>query len=168
MGASGMGASVPETGDDHVSAPADMRRWRMPAPKTVTHRQLVAAAKAVAHPTRLRILAMLQPGPLCVCQLSAVLQAAASTVSGHLTDLRRSGLVIEQKAGKLVYYSLDEASPFAGWLRRTLALVADDPLVRDDAGLVPKVQAVPIPLLTQGGLSLDAIRRRRAGVARSV
>ena len=134
----------------------------MAAPKTVTHRQLVAAAKAVGHPTRLRILAMLQSGEMCVCQLSAILQAAASTVSGHLNDLRRSGLVIENKVGKLVYYSLDPASPFAGWLRGALALVVDDGQVRDDAALIRKVQSVPIPLLTQGDLSLDAIRRRRA------
>ncbi len=133
----------------------------MASPRTVSHRQLVAAAKAVAHPTRLRILAMLQPGEMCVCQLSTILQAAASTVSGHLNDLRRSQLVVENKVGKLVYYSLDQESPFTEWLRRTLALVADDPQVRDDAAVIRKVQAVPIPLLTQGGLSLDEIRRRR-------
>lgn len=123
---------------------------------------MVAAAKAVAHPTRLRILAMLQPGEMCVCQLSTILQAAASTVSGHLNDLRRAGLVIENKVGKLVYYSLDEDSPLHAWLRATLDLVAADSQVRDDAALIRKVQAVPIPLLTQGGLSLDEIRRRRA------
>jgi DNA-binding transcriptional ArsR family regulator len=123
---------------------------------------MVAAAKAVAHPTRLRILAMLEPGRMCVCQLSTILQAAASTVSGHLNDLRRSGLVVEQKAGKLVYYSLDDESPLAEWLLATLSLVADDRQVRDDAALIRKVQAVPIPLLTQGALSLDDIRRRRA------
>jgi DNA-binding transcriptional ArsR family regulator len=123
---------------------------------------MVAAAKAVAHPTRLRILAMLQPGEMCVCQLSTILQAAASTVSGHLNDLRRSSLVVENKVGKLVYYSLDQDSPFHGWLQATLALVGDDSQVRDDAALIRKVQAVPIPLLTQGGLSLDDIRRRRA------
>ena len=134
----------------------------MASTKTVTHRQLVAAAKAVAHPTRLRILAMLRPGEVCVCQLSTILQAAASTVSGHLNDLRRSGLVVENKVGKLVYYSLDEASPFFGWLQEALALVADDAQVRDDATVIRKVQAVPIPLLTQGSLSLDDIRRRRA------
>ena len=123
---------------------------------------MVAAAKAVAHPTRLRILAMLHPGEMCVCQLSTILQAAASTVSGHLNDLRRSGLVIENKVGKLVYYSLDAGSPLRAWLLATLALVADDSQVRDDAAIIRKVQAVPIPLLTQGGLSLDDIRRRRA------
>jgi DNA-binding transcriptional ArsR family regulator len=133
----------------------------MPTLEAANHRQMVAAAKAVGHPTRLRILAMLQPGEMCVCQLSAILQAAASTVSGHLNDLRRSGLVVEKKVGKLVYYSLDQDSPFAAWLRATLALIADDAQVRSDAALIRKVQSVPIPLLTQGGLSLEELRRRR-------
>jgi DNA-binding transcriptional ArsR family regulator len=138
----------------------------MPTGPAVTHRQLVAAAKALGHPARLRILAMLQPGELCVCQMSTILQLAASTVSGHLNDLRRSGLVIENKVGKMVYYALDADSPFAAWLRDALALVQTDAQVRQDAALIGKVRAMPIPLLTQGGLSLDDIRRRRSTATR--
>ena len=134
----------------------------VPTLPAVNHRQLVAAAKAVAHPARLRILAMLRPGEMCVCQMSTILQLAASTVSGHLNDLRRSGLVLERKAGKLVYYALDAGSPFATWLQQGLALVEADGQVRQDAALIGKVQAVPIPLLTRGDLTLEHIRRRRA------
>ncbi len=130
-------------------------------PAAVSHRQFVAAAKAVAHPARLRILAMLQPAEMCVCQMSTLLQLAPSTVSGHLNDLRRSGLVIERKEGKLVYYALDAASPFAGWVRQALELVATDAQVLADAALIGRVRAVPIPLLTRGDLSLEDIRRRR-------
>jgi DNA-binding transcriptional ArsR family regulator len=137
----------------------------VPPPAAVTHREFVAVAKALANPARLRILAMLRPGELCVCQMSTILQLAASTVSGHLNDLRRSSLVIERKVGKLVYYALDTDSPFADWLQRALALVRSDAQIRADAALVGKVQAVPIPLLTRGDLTLDAIRRRRAGTA---
>ncbi len=133
--------------------------------RIVPRRQMVAAAKAVAHPSRLRILAMLQTTEMCVCQLSTVLQAAPSTVSGHLNDLRRSELVVERKAGKLVFYALQAGSPLAGWLRETLQLVAGDDQVREDAALVRKVQSVPIPVLTGRGLTLDELRRRRAGPA---
>ena len=127
----------------------------------VGHRQLVAAAKAVAHPARLRILAMLSRGELCVCQMSTILQLAASTVSGHLNDLRGAGLVVERKVGKVVYYALDGASPLADWLEQALALVEADTQMRADAAVIGKVRAVPIPLLTRGGLTLDDIRRRR-------
>jgi DNA-binding transcriptional ArsR family regulator len=137
----------------------------VPTPIAVTHRQVVAAAKAVAHPARLRILAMLQPGEMCVCQMSMILQLAASTVSGHLNDLRRSDLVVERKVGKMVYYALNAGGPFALWVRDALALVQGDAQLRQDAALIEKVQAVPIPLLTRGDLTLDAIRRRRAGAA---
>ncbi|MCL4813597.1 MAG: winged helix-turn-helix domain-containing protein [Vicinamibacteraceae bacterium] len=130
--------------------------------RAASHRQLVAAAKALGHPARLRILAMLRPGSLCVCQMSAVLQLAASTVSGHLNELRRAGLVVENKVGKLVYYRLDEGSPFAPWLAQALDLVEDDQRGREDGLLARKVQGVPIPLLTQGGLTLEDLRRRRA------
>jgi DNA-binding transcriptional ArsR family regulator len=135
-----------------------------PAAPAVSHRQFVAAAKALAHPARLRILAMLRPGELCVCQMSTLLQLAASTVSGHLNDLRRSGLVVERKEGKMVYYALDAGSPSADSPPPPLALVPSPPPPPQDATLIDKVRAVPIPLLTRGALSLDSIRKRRASV----
>lgn len=135
----------------------------MPQPAAVTHRQFVAAAKALANPARLRILAMLRTGELCVCQMSTLLQLAASTVSGHLNDLRRAGLAIERKEGKLVYYALDAESPFSAWVAQALDLVASDSQIRADASLIGRVQAVPIPVLTRGDLTLDALRRRRPG-----
>lgn len=134
----------------------------VPTQPAVSHRQLVAAAKALAHPARLRILAMLRSGEMCVCQMSMILQLAASTVSGHLNDLRRSDLVVERKVGKMVYYALGADSPFAAWVSQALGLVATDAQIRADAALIDKVQAVPIPLLTRGDLTLEAIRRRRA------
>jgi DNA-binding transcriptional ArsR family regulator len=82
-------------------------------------------------------------------------------VSGHLNDLRRSGLVVERRVGKLVYYALDAESPFALWLQDALALVRGDAQVRQDAAVIDKVQALPIPMLTRGDLTLEAIRRRR-------
>src|SRR3989338_7764103 len=93
---------------------------RAPRPSV---RQVVAVAKALGHPARLRILAMLAQGaPLCVCQMPSVLELAASTVSGHLNELRRSGLVTEEKAGKLVYYRLDERGGAADAAWRMVAL----------------------------------------------
>lgn len=62
--------------------------------------------KTLAHPARLRILALLRDGELCVCQINAVIGLAASTVSEHLTELRRAGLLSERKDGRWVYYEL--------------------------------------------------------------
>ena len=89
---------------------------RAPRPSV---RQVVGVAKALGHPARLRMLAMLARGaPLCVCQMTSVLELAPSTVSGHLNELRRSGLVSEEKAGKVVYYRLDERGEAADAVRR--------------------------------------------------
>lgn len=66
--------------------------------------------KALGHPARLRMLAMLRGGDLCVCQLTAVLDLAPSTVSAHLADLRRAGFVVEEKEGRWVHVRLSESS----------------------------------------------------------
>jgi len=120
-------------------------------------RTLVEAAKALGHPARLRILAMLEGRTLCVCQMTAILELAPSTVSGHLNELRRSGLVVEDRQGKLVYYRLDSGSPLLGLVRSALALARGDERVRADAALVDRVRAVPVPALTRAGLRLDRL-----------
>lgn len=67
---------------------------------------LVDRLKALAHPVRLRILAMLRDGELCVCEITEVVGLAPSTISQHLSDLRRAGFVSERKVGRWVHYAL--------------------------------------------------------------
>lgn len=63
--------------------------------------------KSLSDPNRLRILKMLQVKPLCVCEITDVLQLATSTVSKHLSILKETGFIIEQKDGKWVNYMLN-------------------------------------------------------------
>lgn len=70
--------------------------------------EIVAAAKAFADPTRVRILAALRAGELCVCELCDALQVPQSTLSTHLQVIRDSGLVQTRKEGKWIYYALDD------------------------------------------------------------
>jgi DNA-binding transcriptional ArsR family regulator len=133
---------------------------------------LVAATKAMGHPTRLRILAMLGSGPLCVCQLTAVLHLAASTVSGHLAELRRAGLVAERKSGKWVEYRLTTDGPAATLLASALAALRQDPQRRADAETVRALRTLGRETLCQAGLDLEAVGitrkpRRTAGGGRS-
>lgn len=51
--------------------------------------QLVNRFKVLANPARLRILALLRQGELCVCQIVHILGAANSTISEHLQTLRQ-------------------------------------------------------------------------------
>ncbi|MTI94553.1 MAG: helix-turn-helix transcriptional regulator [Firmicutes bacterium] len=66
-----------------------------------------AVAKALSHPTRLRILDMLVPGEaVCVCDLVARLEESQSSVSKHLAVLKEAGIVESRKEGLMVFYSL--------------------------------------------------------------
>ncbi|MDY6850140.1 MAG: metalloregulator ArsR/SmtB family transcription factor [Geoalkalibacter sp.] len=62
--------------------------------------------KALSDETRLRILALLQQGELCVCDLMAVLELPQSTVSRHLANLRHAALVDDRRRGVWMFYSL--------------------------------------------------------------
>ncbi|MCB2182464.1 MAG: metalloregulator ArsR/SmtB family transcription factor [Desulfobulbaceae bacterium] len=63
--------------------------------------------KALSDETRLRILALLQDGELCVCDLMSVLQLPQSTVSRHLAYLRNAGWAEDRRQNKWMYYQLN-------------------------------------------------------------
>lgn len=56
--------------------------------------------------TRLRILDVLVNKPLCVSEISEILDISQSAVSHQLKNLRTSNLVKTEKVGKNVYYSI--------------------------------------------------------------
>jgi DNA-binding transcriptional ArsR family regulator len=63
--------------------------------------------KAMAHPTRLFIVEELsRSGEQCVQTLTAMIGADISTVSKHLSVLKRAGLVQDEKRGVQVFYCL--------------------------------------------------------------
>ena len=69
-------------------------------------RDLTALGQAIVDPTRVRIIAALRRGELCVCELVDALEISQSTLSGHLQVLRRTGMVTIKKEGRWIYYSL--------------------------------------------------------------
>ena len=72
-------------------------------------RELTKTFKALSDRNRIRILKMLEIKPLCVCEITEVLQLATSTVSKHLSILRDVDFIIDEKDGKWVNYRLNEA-----------------------------------------------------------
>jgi DNA-binding transcriptional ArsR family regulator len=122
---------------------------------------LVEAAKGLAHPARLRILGMLEAGELCVCQLTAVLELAPSTVSQHLSVLARGGLVTERKEGKLVFYRLREDAVAKALLPPLLDLLGSEPTARADREVVARLRRVPVAELCAADLDLVAIGVRK-------
>ncbi len=66
--------------------------------------------KALSEPTRLRIMAMLTEGEMCVCELQEALLLPQSTVSRHMSRLKTSGLVQDSRHGKWIHYRLNNAN----------------------------------------------------------
>jgi DNA-binding transcriptional ArsR family regulator len=121
--------------------------------------QSVQVHKALGHPARLRILLLLRGGPLCGCQLSPVLQLAASTISQHLTELRRAGLVSERKEGRWVEYGLSADPQVKAILTALPAELEKDPLVRADATLVRALRKIALEELCSVNLDLTRLNR---------
>lgn len=69
-------------------------------------RSLSRLFKALADETRLRIVALLSHGELCVCHLEEALGLAQPNVSRHVGILRMAGVVEHRREGSWVYYRL--------------------------------------------------------------
>jgi ArsR family transcriptional regulator, arsenate/arsenite/antimonite-responsive transcriptional repressor len=126
---------------------------------------LVEAAKGLAHPARLRLLGMLTSGELCVCQMTAVLELAPSTVSQHLSVLSHGGWVADRKEGKLVFYRLRQGGATAALLPPFLELLADDAQAKADRAVVDRLRRVPVATLCAAELDLEAIGVRKPAPA---
>lgn len=62
--------------------------------------------KALADPTRLKIVKALNEHELCVCELMLLLNAQQSAVSHHLRILKDANLVVERRQGKWSFHRL--------------------------------------------------------------
>ena len=87
--------------------------------------------KALADGTRLRILALLQAGEICVCDIHESLGLPQPTVSRHLAYLRKSGLVQGRKEGLWVHYRL---APLPDPVAQTVVEAVNHALGHLDAG----------------------------------
>ena len=70
---------------------------------------LAETFKALADPTRLRILYNLSKRELCVCDLASVLGMTQSAVSHQLRYLKVLRLVKNRRDGNTIYYRHDDA-----------------------------------------------------------
>ena len=86
-------------------------------------KDVVKTFKALADPTRVRIMFLLDRRELCVCELMYILEMEQSRVSHHMRVLREAGLAEDVRDGRWIIYRIPEASRglveslFAGALR---------------------------------------------------
>jgi ArsR family transcriptional regulator, arsenate/arsenite/antimonite-responsive transcriptional repressor len=122
--------------------------------------------RALADPTRLRILALLSAGDVCVCDIHRSLRISQPKASRHLAQLRQAGLVATRRDGLWIHYR--RATPADAVITRMLdavlgALPHTD-TVRRDAGALARANGcavVPLRNVRAG------LRPRRAPTSRS-
>jgi ubiquinone/menaquinone biosynthesis C-methylase UbiE len=109
---------------------------------------LLAALRAVAEPTRLRLVCLCARGELTVSELTQILGQSQPRVSRHLKLLCEAGLLDRFREGSWVFYRLSQSSP-ASALGRQLVAACDeaDPTIALDLQ------------------RLAAIKRQRADIA---
>jgi len=83
------------------------------------------AFKALGEPTRLRILAHLQAGTSCACEVQEALDVPANLLSHHLKVLREAGLVSGTRRGRWIDYRVEPVN--LAILASILTAVAERP-----------------------------------------
>jgi len=95
--------------------------YDMPLKATVTK------LKALADPTRLKMVALLAQRPFCVCELTVALGLSQPTVSRHLQQLEAAGFLVSERQGSWVIYHLQPADEdTAHFLDLVLRWLAED------------------------------------------
>lgn len=75
--------------------------------------------------TRLRCLLLLQKEKeLCVCEFSRILGSIQPKISRHLSLLRTSGLVLDDRRGQWVYYRLNDE--MHTWMKQILTATLEN------------------------------------------
>ncbi len=69
--------------------------------------ELIALFAALADPTRLRLLNLMNGREVCVCYFVEILQQGQPKISRHLAYLRRAGIVSARREGKWIHYRIE-------------------------------------------------------------
>jgi ArsR family transcriptional regulator len=105
--------------------------------------------RALADPTRLRILNLIADQEVCVCYFVQVIDAPQPKISRHLAYLRRAGIVATRREGKWMHYGLRVPSDqhAAAVLRATLKSLRQDTALQRDLLLLKKACCGPASLV---------------------
>ena len=103
--------------------------------------------KAVADPTRMRLLCLINTCPgICVCQLMEALKLSQTTISKALGVLKKAGLVIDERDGQWMRYSLarqDGSHP----IKQILKWASDAPDISADIKRLTKLKNLPLDVI---------------------
>lgn len=101
--------------------------------------------RALADPTRLRLLNLIADREICVCYFVEILKTSQPKISRHLAYLRKAGIVAARREGKWMHYRLavprDEVA--AKILRETLGHLRGKPEMQRDIARLSSVCCAP-------------------------
>ena len=92
---------------EHLDSNATEARRARLMPATATE-ALAETFRVLGDPTRVRIIEVLSGGELCVCDIASLVAISESAVSHQLRLLRNMRLVRARRAGRQVYYTIDD------------------------------------------------------------
>src|SRR5271156_579875 len=119
---------------------------------------LVTLFAALADPTRLRLLNLMDGREVCVCYFVEILKQGQPKISRHLAYLRRAGIVEARRDGKWMHYRIERPNDpkAASILGATLQSFKGDRDMQADLARLDKaccepqrfvtLQGVPIPM----------------------
>ncbi len=103
---------------------------------------LLAALKAAAEPTRLRLLALLEHNELTVSELTQILGQSQPRVSRHLKLMAEAGLVERFSEGTWAFYRVVDQALGRALVRAIVDLIAEeDPVLARDLERLEQVKA---------------------------
>src|SRR5215472_4067149 len=108
---------------------------------------------ALADPTRLRLLNLMNGREVCVCYFVEILSQSQPKISRHLAYLRRVGIVTARREGKWMHYSIERPADraAAAILDTTLAALASDREMQTDLAQLGKACCRPEQFVTLQG-----------------
>ena len=104
--------SVDSTQAESIWLMGYMKARAATAPKEMLLDEIAEWLKAMADPTRLRVLHAMQNGEKCVTDLLEGMECSQANVSKHLAILRKAGLVDCRREGSSVYYRIADPAVY--------------------------------------------------------
>ncbi len=120
--------------------------------------QLLAALRACAETTRLRILALAARGSFCVMEFTEILGQSQPRLSRHLRLLGEAGLLEREREGANVWFALPSPETPGG----SLARVVLERLPEDDATLAADRRQAARVLAERARQASESFRRKGA------
>lgn len=93
--------------------------------------------RAIAQPTRLKILYFLKDGEKCACKIIPKMKEDQSNISRHLTHMKDVGILESRKEGVSVYYKIKDKRVF------TLLSLADEMVKAEIREKAKVVKVIP-------------------------